>query len=634
VATNPLIDIRNGRLAKAASLRALGLNPYPSVSRRSHYAKTILDEFATLEGKTATVAGRMMSWRKQGALAFAHIQDQTGKLQLFLRRNLVQPTDKDTARLGYAETNLLDLGDIVEATGKVVRTERGEISILVDELRLLTKAIRPLPDQWAGLKDREQVLRKRYLDTTLEPAAFDRFGTIAKMVASIRSFLNARGFLEFTTPIITPQYGGGTAKPFKTRVNALGSDMYLAISHELYLKRLIVAGYDKVYTIGRYFRNEGIDRSHHPEFSMVETMTAYENYEYNMNLVEEMFRHIAVSVFGKTEFNVRGHTIDFGKPWRRLSMADAVKEKTGVDFRECKTVEEANQRLAELKINEAQPSIGEALVKAFEVTMEQDLIQPTRIHGHPIEISPLAKPLASDPRFVERFEIFIAGMECGDNWSEQNDPVNLLETWRKAYRAEERDAGKFHTLDFDFIEALEYGMPPTTGIGPGIERMSMIFTGQENIDDVIFFPMMRPTISPLNASIYGVEETSVAPIEDLALSVQDFEALCTEGSLKPHASNLVVKPHLRLWNSSAGARGGAATPAPARASGHVEIEGFVPNSVLRVAGYKIKSPETLQVVDDEKVKQVDLLEPSPVQFLRKTFPQTHVTVSPATILRG
>jgi len=195
VATNPLIDIRNGRLAKAASLRALGLNPYPSVSRRSHYAKTILDEFATLEGKTATVAGRMMSWRKQGALAFAHIQDQTGKLQLFLRRNLVQPTDKDTARLGYAETNLLDLGDIVEATGKVVRTERGEISILVDELRLLTKAIRPLPDQWAGLKDREQVLRKRYLDTTLEPAAFDRFGTIAKMVASIRSFLNARGFL-------------------------------------------------------------------------------------------------------------------------------------------------------------------------------------------------------------------------------------------------------------------------------------------------------------------------------------------------------------------------------------------------------------------------------------------------------
>jgi len=329
----------------------------------------------------------------------------------------------------------------------------------------------------------------------LEPASFDRYATAARMVAAIRSFLNERGFLEFQTPIIQPQYGGGTAKPFKTHVNALGCEMYLAISHELYLKRLIVAGYDKVFTIGRYFRNEGIDRSHHPEFSMVETMTAYENYEYNMNLIEDMFRHVAVTVFGKTEFPVRGHTIDFGKPWRRMSMADAVKEKTGIDFRDCKNPEEANARLAGAGINEPQPSVGEALVKAFEVAVEKDLIQPTLIYGHPIEISPLAKPMAEDPRFVERFEIFIAGMECGDNWSEQNDPVQLLETWRKAYRPEERDAGKFHALDFDFIEALEYGMPPTTGIGPGIERMVMIFTGQENIDDVIFFPMMRPAIS-------------------------------------------------------------------------------------------------------------------------------------------
>jgi lysyl-tRNA synthetase class 2 len=221
---------------------------------------------------------------------------------------------------------------------------------------------------------------------------------------------------------------------------------------------------------------------------------------------------------------VRGHEIDFGKPWRRQSMPDAVKEKTGIDFRACKTVEEANQHLAALNIHEPQPSIGEALVKAFEVTVEKDLIQPTLVFGHPIEISPLAKPMAEDPRFVERFEIFIAGMECGDNWSEQNDPVHLLETWRKAYRADERDAGKFHTLDFDFIEALEYGMPPTTGIGPGIERMVMIFTGQENIDDVIFFPMMRPSISPLNAAIYEVQESTLAPVEDLALSFEDFAA--------------------------------------------------------------------------------------------------------------
>jgi lysyl-tRNA synthetase class 2 len=624
VASNPLTEIRKGRLAKVASLRSLGLNPYPSRSKRTHFTKVILDDFSGLDGKTVTVAGRLMSWRKQGALAFAHVQDQTGKLQLFLRRNLVQPTDAAEGRLGYAETNLLDLGDVIEATGKVMRTERGEISVLVESLRLLTKAIRPLPDQWSGLKDREQVLRKRYLDTILEPGSFDRFATAARMVAAIRSFLNGRGFLEFQTPIIQPQYGGGTAKPFKTHVNALGCEMYLAISHELYLKRLIVAGYDKVFTIGRYFRNEGIDRSHHPEFSMVETMTAYENYEYNMNLIEDMFRHVAVNVFGKTEFPVRGHTIDFGKPWKRMSMADAVKEKTGIDFRACKTVEEANAKLAGAGINEPQPTIGEALVKAFEVAVEKDLIQPTLIFGHPVEISPLAKPLAEDPLFVERFEIFIAGMECGDNWSEQNDPVQLLETWRKAYRAEERDAGKFHTLDFDFVEALEYGMPPTTGIGPGIERMVMIFTGQENIDDVIFFPMMRPAISPLNAAIYDVQESSVAPVEDLAVSVDEFKALCEQGALAPHARNLSIRPHLRLWNVAAGGK--------ARASGHVEIEGFLPNSVLRITGFGVADGH-LTAGEEEKHGVLNSQHESLSRFLREKFPECQVTISPPTVLR-
>jgi len=617
VATNALTEIRNGRVAKAASLRSIGLNPYPSRSGRTHYTKSIIDDFAKLDGTTATVAGRLMSWRKQGALAFAHIQDQTGRLQLFLRRNLVQPTDKTTGDLGYAETNMLDLGDIIEATGKVIRTERGEISILVEHLRVLTKALRPLPDQWSGLKDREQVLRKRYLDTTLEPASFERFAAASKMVSAIRGFLFERGFLEFQTPVIQPQYGGGTAKPFKTHVNALGCDMYLAISHELYLKRLIVAGYDKVFTIGRYFRNEGIDRSHHPEFSMVETMTAYENYEYNMNLVEEMFRHVAVKVFGKTEFIVHGHTIDFGKPWHRVSMAEAVLEKTGADFRQITSVDDANARLAGLGIHEAQPSVGEALVKAFEITVEKELIQPTLVFGHPIEISPLAKPMADDPRFVERFEIFIAGMECGDNWSEQNDPVHLLETWRKAYRAEERDAGKFHALDFDFIEALEYGLPPTTGIGPGIERMTMIFTGQENIDDVIFFPMMRPSISPVNAGIFGITESTLAPVEDLALSLQDFEALCGEGSLKPHAHTIIIKPHLRVWKKG-------------RVSAHVEIEGFTANSLLRVAGFPTQAGAP-SLAEEQKKMAFQQMERALPQFLKKSFPECEVTVSPVTI---
>jgi len=611
VATNPLIEIRNGRTGKAEALRGLGLNPYPARSKRTHYTKTILTDFEALQGQVVTVAGRLLSWRKQGALAFAHVQDQSGKLQLFLRKNLVQPTNAADGSLGYAETNLLDIGDIVEATGKVIRTERGEISVLVENLRILTKAIRPLPDQWSGLKDREQVLRKRYLDTTLEPDSFARFGSISKLISALRAFLNERGFMEFQTPIIQPQYGGGTAKPFKTHVNALGSEMYLAISHELYLKRLIVAGFDKVYTIGRYFRNEGIDRSHHPEFSMVETMVAYENYEYNMNLIEDMFRYVATHAFGKTEFNVRGHVVDFAKPWRRVNMADAVKEKTGVDFRACANVDEANAHLAGLGIRETQPSIGEALVKAFEVTVEKELIQPTLVFGHPIEISPLAKPMAEDPRFVERFEIFIAGMECGDNWSEQNDPVRLLETWRKSYNAEERDAGKFHTLDFDFIEALEYGMPPTTGIGPGIERMAMIFTGQENIDDVIFFPLMRPTVSPLNASIYGVQENAVAPVEDLTLSFEEFESLCASGQLKPQAHNLAVKPRIRVWK--------------ARFTGHAEIEGFLPNSVLRLAGCKAG-------IEGSQEKVQEYLEKTWVAFLRKTFPGCEITVSPLTTL--
>ena len=623
MSTTALTDIRKIRQGKAESLRALGLNPYPSRSRRTHYATAIINQFADLEGKEAVVAGRLMSWRKQGALAFGHVQDQTGRIQLFLRRQLVQPTDAPTGALGYAELNLLDLGDLVEATGRVVRTERGEISILVERLRLLTKAIRPLPDQWSGLKDRELVLRKRYLDTMLDRASYERFAGITRMIAAIRSFLNERGFLEFQTPAIQPQYGGGTAKPFKTHVNALGCEMYLAISHELYLKRLIVAGYDKVYTIGRYFRNEGIDRSHHPEFSMVETMTAYENYEYNMNLVEDMFRHVAVTAFGRTQFHVRGHVIDFAQPWRRVSMADAVREKTGIDFRTIQSVEEANARLASLGIHEKQPSIGEAMVKAFE-TVEPDLIQPTLVFGHPMEISPLAKPMAEDTRFAERFEIFIAGMECGDNWSEQNDPVRLLETWQKAYRADERDSGKFHTLDFDFIEALEYGMPPTTGIGPGIERMSMIFAEQENIDDVIFFPMMRPTVSPLNASIYGVQERSLAPVEDLTLAVHDFESLCADGLLKPQTTHLTIKPHVRLWNAPA-------TPGKSRATAHVDIEGFLPNSALRVTGYSFPPSAPLPEAEGQK-DTADVVDRSLLRFLRDKFPQVLVTVSPPTTL--
>lgn len=581
MSNNPLADIRQTRLDKATALRELGLNPYPSKSRRSHYAGSVLTGFESLEGQEVTVAGRLMSMRDQGALAFAHLQDQTGRIQLFLRKNEVAATDASTGTLGYAELGLADLGDILEATGRVMKTKRGEVSVQVTALRLLTKAIRPLPDQWHGLKDRELVLRKRYLDATLDPATKDRFGAVARMIAAMREFLNGRGFLEFQTPVIQPQYGGGTAKPFKTHVNALGVDMYLAISHELYLKRLIAAGYDKVYTIGRYFRNEGIDRSHHPEFSMVETMTAYENYEYNMQLVEDLFRHVAVTVFGRTTFKVKGHDIDFAPPWRRLRMADAVRELTGVDFPALASVEDANAALARLGIDDPQASVGEAMVRAFETRVEPTLVQPTLVYGHPVEISPLAKPLASDPRFVERFEIFIGGMECGDNWSEQNDPAQLLRTWRGAYRESERDEGKFHTLDFDFVECLEYGLPPTTGIGPGIERMAMIFTEQENIDDVIFFPLLRPVISPINAQLYGIEKPSEpVPAEwDGAptVTLEEFRNLCQDSAVTPRAASLLVRPVVRMWTS-------AAPAAVTRFTAYADVEGLLAHGAIRVTG--------------------------------------------------
>lgn len=622
VSTTALVDIRNIRLQKVRTLRELGLNPYATRSHRTHYAREIVEGYDRLRDQQVTVAGRLMSWRKHGALTFGHVQDCTGRVQLFFKRQLVHPTDAGAGTLGYADLGLVDIGDIVEATGKVVKTERGEVSVLVEKFRILTKSIRPLPDQWSGLRDRELVLRKRYLDTILDPEAFQRFGRVSDMLRAIREFLNARGFMEFHTPVLQPQYGGGTAKPFKTHVNALGCDMYLAISHELYLKRLIVAGYEKVYTIGRYFRNEGIDRNHHPEFSMVETMTAYENYLYNMDLVEALFRHVARSVFGRTRFKVRGHTIDFEQPWRRISMVEAVREKTGIDFGAITDVAEANRRLNELGIHEPQPSVGEALVRAFEL-VEPDLIQPTIVYGHPVEISPLAKPMPEDPRYAERFEIFIAGMECGDNWTEQNDPVSLLETWRRTYREEERDTGKFHTLDFDFIEALEYGMAPTTGIGPGIERMAMIFTEQENIDDVIFFPLLRPVTSQVNAMIYGLSEAPPAPIEDLALTVPEFQQLCRSGVLRPAGNTLALKPHIRVWH--------ATDPAvPPLVSAHLEIHGFLVNSVLYLSGFELDLAryENDQALKSAFGKAIEQL----VQLLKQLHSGLEASVAPVTIL--
>jgi lysyl-tRNA synthetase class 2 len=597
----PIVELRNARLSKIEKLREKGINPYPSRSKRSHYAEEILSNYETYEGQTVTVAGRLMSLRKQGALSFGHIQDQTARIQLYMREDSIVESE---GTLAFDDLHLLDVGDFVEATGVVTKTKRGEISVSPVHLRILTKSLRPLPDKWAGLKDREAILRRRYLDTTFSPEHKEVFEKVGRMLFAIRTFLYERGFVEFQTPIIQPQYGGGTAKPFLTHVNALGTDMFLAISHELYLKRLIAAGYDKVFTIGRYFRNEGIDRSHHPEFSMIETMTAYENYEYNMDLIEDMFRYIAETVFNKTEFEVRGHKIDFGKKWKRISMADAVKEVTGIDFRDCQSVEEANEKLAGLGVNEPQTTIGLVIAKAFEIKVEETLINPTFIYGHPIDISPLAKPMDENPNFVERFEIFIAGMECGDNWSEQNDPVALLSRWQSSINVEELDEEKFHPLDFDFIEMLEHGMPPTTGIGPGIERMAMIFTGEEDIYNIIFFPMMKPVLSQANAAIFGIDELPKFGFkEDVLLAQEEFEALLTEGVLSPESPQINLHLYVRIWEKPT-AEGNW------KVTAYTEANGFLKNKRLKITGYSTESKE--KVSKGEALQQYK-------QFVIKNF---------------
>lgn len=598
----PIIELRNIRMNKVEALRAKGITPYPSRSFRTHYTLEILNDFEGHEGRTVTVAGRLMSLREHGALTFGHIQDQTGRVQLYIRQDSLKRASAEEGNLEYSDLPLLDVGDFVEGTGTVTKTKRGEISVLVDKIRLLSKSLRPLPEKRVGLRDREAILRRRYLDTTINPEHRKTFELMSRMLFAIRAFLDARGFLEFNTPVLQPQYGGGTAKPFVTHVNALNCEMYLAISHELYLKRLIAAGFDKVYTIGRYFRNEGIDRSHHPEFSMVETMTAYENYEYNMKLIEDLFRYIAETVFGKTEFSVRGHKIDFANPWPRISMSDAVLNTTGIDFRECTSLAEANQQLEALGISEQQESFGLAIAKAFEVKVEQTLISPTFVFGHPVEISPLAKPMDSDPRFAERFEIFIAGMECGDNWSEQNDPVALLERWKRAYKLNDAESDEFHPLDYDFIEMLEYGMPPTTGIGPGIERMAMIFVGEENIDNVIFFPMMRPVLSHANAAIYDIDQLPgvVQGSEEILLTMDEFEELISDNILRPETSRIIVQLYLRIWDR-------ATLDERWKASGYLEVDGFLRHKRLRIAGYSVKSEKQLDP-EDEARRYKDLIE--------------------------
>jgi len=481
MANSMLEKIRNDRLEKIRKLREMGIDPYPTTSGRTHKSAEIMDNFEKMQGKEVTVAGRVMFWRDFGKLTFAKLRDGSGQIQLLLKK---QNLGKD-----WAQLKLYDVGDIVDATGTVTKTKTGEISVEVTKLTILTKALRPLPEKREGLKDIESRYRRRYLDFLLNEEARRKILNRAEIEKAIREFLWSKDFVEVDTPILQPTYGGTNAKPFVTHINALNMDMYLSVAHELYLKRVIVAGIENVFTIGRCFRNEGIDKSHNPEFSLLETMSAYHNYEFNMDITEEMYRYICDHVFGRFDFKVVGQDVDLEKPWKRVMMVDLVREEKGLDF-EKMSLDDANNELAKVKI-EPQNSVGVAMVEYMESQIAPNLIQPTFVMGHPVEVSPLCKRIPGNEKYVERFELYFGGMETGDNWTELNDPVELRQRFEDEQKKKEEGDEEAHPMDLEFVEAMEFGMAPTTGLGPGIERLAMMLGETENIDDVIWFPMMK-----------------------------------------------------------------------------------------------------------------------------------------------
>ncbi|MBM3283198.1 lysine--tRNA ligase, partial [Candidatus Gottesmanbacteria bacterium] len=480
------------RIRKIEELKKLGVNAYPSLCHREQ----IIDQAQRMEGRQVVVAGRLTNLRGHGKIIFADLKDQSGKIQIAFKADLLKPQS-------FSLLSFVDVSDFLSISGKVGKTQAGEMTVFADNFQIISKAIRSLPDQWYGLKDIEERYRKRYLDLVMNEKVFGVFRIRAQIIHFIREYLDSRGYIEVETPVLQPVYGGGLARPFKTYHNALGIPLYLRISTELYLKRLIVGGFEKVYEIARLFRNEGIDRNHAPEFTMLETMEAYIDYRENMKLVEEMTEYIVKKIFGGTKIQYLKNFIDFETPWKRVTMVEAVKEATGFDYYQIKNIEEAKKQARDLgvELEESENTVGFILASIFKNKVETTLIQPTIIYDFPVETSPLAKRKEEDPRFVERFEHFIAGMECSNNYSELNDPQELEKRLVDERKKEKLGDQEAHQMDYDFIEALEYGMPPTSGIGPGIDRLVMILTNSPNLREVILFPTMRPreAIKPAKA---------------------------------------------------------------------------------------------------------------------------------------
>ena len=484
-APQDLNQLRKVRREKLANLVAEGKNPFEIVTYdQEQHTKEILDNYEAFEGKEVSIAGRLMQKRVMGKASFANVQDRDGNIQIYVSR--------DDLGEDYPAFKKLDVGDIIGVEGFVFTTQKGERSIHAKKITLLSKSLQILPEKFHGLTNTDLRYRQRYVDLIMNPGSKDVFIKRSKIISAIRRYLDERGFMEVETPMLVENAGGAAARPFTTHFNALNEDKKLRISLELYLKRLIVGGLERVYEIGRVFRNEGLDMKHNPEFTLMELYQAYTDYEGMMRLTEDMYRTVAQEVLGTTTLNYKGHVIDLGKPFARITMTEAVKQYSGVDFDEVKTLEEARALCDAREIHyEPHHKIGDILNLFFDEYVEEHLIQPTFLTGHPIEISPLTKKDPENPGKVLRFEMFMNGWEMCNAYSELNDPIDQRERFaaqEEAFAAGDEEAN--HT-DEDFLNALEIGMPPTGGIGYGIDRMVMLFTGAETIRDVLLFPTMK-----------------------------------------------------------------------------------------------------------------------------------------------
>lgn len=523
-----LSEVLRIRREKFAALKEAGKNPFEQTRYdRTVYAQQIAERFEELENKEVSIAGRMMSKRAMGKASFFDVADASGRIQVYIKRDIV---GEET----YDQFKKWDIGDIVGVKGEVFRTKHGEISIRATEAVLLSKSLLPLPEKFHGLTNTDLRYRQRYVDLIMNPEVRDVFVKRSLIIRELRNFLDSKGYLEVETPVLHNIAGGAAARPFITHHNTLNIDMYLRIALELHLKRLIVGGFDKVYEIGRVFRNEGMDTKHNPEFTMLEFYQAYSNYEDVMNLTEEMLRYVTEKVLGTTKVVYGGEEIDLGKPFARITMVEAVKKYAGVDFEQIETLEQARAVAKEHHIQYEERHLkGDILNLFFDEFVEDKLIQPTFLIGHPVEISPLSKRMADKPDYTERFELFITGREFANAYSELNDPIDQRERFEHQMELKAQGDEEATDMDTDFLNALEYGLPPTGGFGMGVDRLVMLLTNQPSIRDVLLFPTMKPlggseAPKKAEAAVCETPKTEEKPVEKIDFSKVKIEPIFKE----------------------------------------------------------------------------------------------------------